>query len=399
MKFNLLNKLRISSAVIGIAGAALLTFSGMASAATAGCYQYNANGFVTSATPVFNNICGTPEGINDESNFVRVRQDTNGNDEDNTNNSAYTVGTLNSACESGSNYDVWNYLHNDATSDDNDNGSGSAVAHNVQTHLTADLNKTSTSFNFGDTVTASNAASVSDSAVLDCGTSQVKLSLVPGSVHIYSIPYAAWDNLSDSSINGTTTLGSPTLGSGDMWGCWNYRMVIVYQVTVTKIATPPTVAGVCTLLSVEANSDRQVTISNLTDQTTGTSLKDVVINWGDNSTDTYTSLSSAISQTHTYSTTGSYVVYATMDFTAAGQSDITSGGANSDCAKEVTFNTTTPPTVTPPTTIITTSTPSTPSTPSQLVNTGPGSVIGIFAAVSAIATVGYRYFLGRKVTN
>jgi hypothetical protein len=398
MKFKLLNKLGLGSTVVGVVGAMLLTFSGMASAATASCYQYNANGFVTSATPVFNNICGAPEGINNESDFVRVRQDANGNDEDNTNNPAYTVGKLSSTCQSGTNYDVWNYLHNDATSDDNDNGTGSAVAHNVQTHLTAALNTSSTSFNFGDTVTASNAASVSDSATIDCGSNEVKLSLVPGSVHIYSIPYAAWENMSDSSINGATTLGSPTMGSGDMWGCWNYRMVIVYQVTVTKIQTPPAVAATCTLLSVQANSDRKVTISNLTDQTTGATLKDVVINWGDNSSDTYTSLDSAISQSHTYSANNSYVVYATMDFTVPGQSDITSGGANSEnCAKEVTFNSTTPPTVTPPTT--TTPVTTTSTTPTQLVNTGPGSVIGIFAAVSAFSAIAYRWFLGRKVTQ
>ncbi|MGC1177322.1 MAG: hypothetical protein WA843_04590 [Candidatus Saccharimonadales bacterium] len=55
----------------------------------------------------------------------------------------------------------------------------------------------------------------------------------------------------------------------------------------------------------------------------------------------------------------------------------------------------TPP-VTPPATPVT---PATPAAPTQLVNTGPGAVVGIFAAVTAAGAVGYRLFLSRRLAR
>jgi hypothetical protein len=34
-----------------------------------------------------------------------------------------------------------------------------------------------------------------------------------------------------------------------------------------------------------------------------------------------------------------------------------------------------------------------------LVNTGPGSVVGLFAAATAIGTLGYRKMLGRRLSR
>ena len=86
---------------LGLATAALvlsvtsLTIA-LSGTAFADCFQYNQNGFTTSATPIFNNICGVP-GIGNESNFVRIRKDLTGDDTDNsTNNPSYTIGTLTS---------------------------------------------------------------------------------------------------------------------------------------------------------------------------------------------------------------------------------------------------------------------------------------------------------------
>lgn len=395
----ILPKLIALAAVVGISTAMLLSFGG---AAQADCYQYNPNGFVTSATPVFNNICGAPEGVNDESNFVRIRQDSNGNDEDNNNNPAYTVGTLSAACNNGDEFDVWNYLHNDATSDDNDNGSGSAVAHNVQTLMTAPIGSTNNQFTFGDTISASNAASVQDSATLNCGNNQVQLSLVPGTVHIYSIPYAAWLNLPDSSINHATTLGSPTFGSGDMWGCWNYRMVIVYQVKVTAIPTPPAPAFACTDLGLTAENNRTVKVSTFTTtQSGGASFDNVVINWGDNSTPLTTS--SPVGQTHEYSATGNasdtYQVTATAYFNVPGQSQ-PQAATSASCTQPVTFTTSpTPPSSSTPQPPVTTTTTSAPAAPTALVNTGPGSVLGIFAAATIGGMALYRRLLARRLAR
>lgn len=54
------------------------------------------------------------------------------------------------------------------------------------------------------------------------------------------------------------------------------------------------------------------------------------------------------------------------------------------------------PPVTPPTTPPTTTT-TTP--PTQLVNTGPGSDAAIFAIVTVAGTIGYRYFLSRRLSR
>ncbi len=392
-----LSKLIAGATVLGVTAAMLLSFGGVAQA---DCYQYNPNGFTTSSTPVFNNICGAPEGVNNESDFVRIRPDLDGNDEDNsTNNPAYTVGGINAACNTGDKFDIWNYLHNDASQDDNDNGAGSAVAHNVQTHMTAPLGTTSSSFNFGDTVTASNAASVTDSASLSCGGTQVKLSIVPGSVHIYSIPYNGWENLSDSSVNSAVSLGSPSLGSGDMWGCWNYRMVIVYQVQVTRPTPPPQVTATCNLFTVLANTDRTVTVNQFTYTGVNASFKNAVINWGDSNTDTLTNANSVIGQTHQYANNGTYMVSILVDFAVPGQNDVTSGGTGTSCAEQVTFNGGTPPVITPPTSTTTTSSTPPPAAPTALVNTGPGSVAGLFAGTAAIGTLGYRRMLSRRLSR
>lgn len=56
----------------------------------------------------------------------------------------------------------------------------------------------------------------------------------------------------------------------------------------------------------------------------------------------------------------------------------------------------TPPS-TPPTTTTTTTTTS--STPTALVNTGPGDVIGAFAAVSVAGALGYRLYLSRRLAR
>jgi hypothetical protein len=62
-------------------------------------------------------------------------------------------------------------------------------------------------------------------------------------------------------------------------------------------------------------------------------------------------------------------------------------------------STPTPPPVTPPVTPPTTTTTVTSTTPTKLVNTGPGEVAALFAAVTAAGAIGYRFFLGRRLGN
>ena len=58
-----------------------------------------------------------------------------------------------------------------------------------------------------------------------------------------------------------------------------------------------------------------------------------------------------------------------------------------------------PSTPKPPVTPPTTTTTSTPATPTKLVNTGAGSVIGIFAAATAAGAAAYRVVLGRRLSR
>ena len=238
-----------TSLTVALTAVSTLGLSGNASALA--CYQYNPNGFQTSQTPVFNNICGITSTLSstqgsyplgDEPNFVRIRP--------NTSNSPLgadnppLVNTLTAACTPGSKYDIWTYIHNDAEPQFNDNGNGSAVAHNVKLATTAPVNTTSSKFAFSSTVSASNAASVSDSASLVCNNESqpVELTLVPNSVHYNNnLAQTTFGSLSDNVVNSTTPIGSPVWAAANVWGCWEYRTVVVYQVEVQKVpTTPPT---------------------------------------------------------------------------------------------------------------------------------------------------------------
>ncbi len=246
--------------VIGFVLASGAMSIGSASATTSQppCFQYNSSGnFFTSYTPVFNDICNDPTGINslsgpvplgNEANFVRIRQDVSGVDTSNVTNPPLQIGSLTNVCTPGSKFDVWTYIHNDAFSQYNDNGSGSAVAKNAQLNISAPgVNTNNSTFNFTSTVSADNAAAtVSDTASLVCSNSQqVKLTLVPSSVN-YTLNVASptWSVLPDSAINSTTNIGNPIFPQpgqvGYQWGCYNYRIIVVYQVAVSQIPTPPT---------------------------------------------------------------------------------------------------------------------------------------------------------------
>jgi hypothetical protein len=379
MKF--LNKLTTGIAALSLSTALFLASGGMASAA---CWQYDPSGFTTSNTPVFNNICGVPNGIGNESDFVRIRPNTTGDDTSTSNNSAY-VDTLSSACNSGDKFDIHTYIHNDATPDQNNNGSGTAVAHGVQLSLAAPTGNTGSNFTFASTVTATNAATVKDTATLNCNGQPVKLTLVPGTVKIYGTQYP-WTGLPDNSVNGTFKIGSPVMGSGDIWGCWEYRVVVVYEVQVQKEVPPATAQ--CTLLSIFASDNRKVTVSNFTVTQTNAALKSVVLDWGDTNKVTLNSADAVKGQTHTYDKDGTFLISAVATFSVEGQPDIVSGGPGTACAQQVVFSPTQPPKVTPP-----------PTTPSTLVNTGPGTVAGLFAATTIAGTAAYRKLLARKLSR
>lgn len=383
-------KLPLKSLIVGtfivLTGAvSLLGFPGSAGAA---CWQYDPNGFTTSTTPVFNNICNVPEGIGNESDFVRIRQSSNGNDEDNQNNPNFTVGTLTAACNVGDKFDLWTYIHNDASQDFNNNGSGSAVAKDVRLAVDNSVfGKQGSTFPFKETISASNAASVTDTATLDCGSKTVELSLVPNTVHVYSSQYGWVDENDNTITGGNLPIGSPTANSGTMWGCWNYRVLVVYQVTVKEVPKTPVLQCSITDFTFD-NETRKANLKlNVSAQNATVSSYSYDVNWGDNSAhSTGTSSSNSFSASHTYSAdlTEDQNITSAIKATLSGGNTVTVNPDN--CAETVSF-TSTPPT-TPPQT-----------PPSVLPNTGAGSVLGIFAAATAAGAAGYRWVLARRLAK
>lgn len=396
--------------IAGFLGAGAVTLLailfGLTTNASADCiYQYNANGFNTSSTPVFNEICGVPS-IGDESNFVRIRPDVNGNDEDNINNPAYSIGTINSACTSGDKFDVWNYVHNNASQNDNpDVGSGSAVAVGTYLNMSAPLGTTASSFSFtatvGDTGNLTGTAGPTSTsnmtpAVIDCNGNQVKLSLVPGSVNIYSIPYGQWENLPQNAadLNTNLPIGSTNtggLGSGDLWGCFNYRVVVVYQVEVTSI-TPPQTPPVCN--SITANDQADIQSVSYTANSANVTGFSINLFGGTGTSGTPVASSGNIglnSLPYKFNVSLSpgkqYTLVATV---LSNLGNVTSN------ACQYTFNVPTSPTPPP------TPTPTPPTTTTTtLINTGPstGAMIGIFVAVSVAGTVLYKWVIRRRLAK
>lgn len=359
----------LSRAAVGLTATMLLAvvgFGGVASART----PYNDSGMSTTATPVFNDFYNVP-GVGDEADFVRVKPKAGGND-------AY-VNTLNDACNVGSSFNVRTYIHNGADPNLNNNGTGSAVAHDVIVRMMAPLNKAQNSFEFSSTVSARNAATVSDNAFLNCNNGKVvKLSLVANSVQTYSKPLG-WQGAPDSSVNGTLKVGSRVQGSGDVWGCWDDRVIVVYEVKVEEQPKPVEGDGVCkdANLAIVDSDSRKVRVS-ITGATTGqASIVGYKINWGDGST------SNKQTDEHSYAKDGTYTV--TTEVQVKLPNGTTKWVTSTNCTKKVTFKKNVPPTVTPvtpPTTV--------------MPDTGAGDVAGIFAGTSAFGAAAHQLVTRRR---
>lgn len=356
----------LTGAILGVL--ILVGVHGIVKAAS-NCVPYDPNSSISK--PIFNYFCNVPQGIGNEPDFVRIRQNKTGNNEDNKNNPDY-VNVLNKACVSGDNFDVWTYVHNNAASGFNKNGSGSAVAHNVMLQLSAPLGATKNSFNFTSAISASNAPGVQDSATLNCGKgNNVKLTLVPSTVHIYSQQYN-WHNLPDSSVNSTFKIGSPVMGSGNQWGCWEYRIVVVYTVKVTKQPQPP-VPAVCTALNVTEHADRRITVESVDFKANDSTVTSVRIDYGDGNVETVKTTD--LPKDHTYTNDGTFKITATL---LTNKGEVTS----ESCTHSVTFKAKQP--VTPPTT--------------SLPNTGSnvGGLVGIFTATSLAGAFLHRKWMLRR---
>ena len=250
------------------------------------------------------------------------------------------------------------------------------------------------------TVHADNSNVVNDSTTVTT-TDATTLQFIPGTVTwkhdtgTNANPNWVTQTISDSVVTGANgaVVDQNEQPSNNFAGTIVFQAKIVPQPS-TPPPTPPTPTYTCTELGLAADVNRTVKISSFsTTQTNGAVFKNAVISWGDNSA-TLTS-TNPVGQSHQYAADGTYTVSAVAHFKVNGQ-DVTADGTQ--CQQKVTFTTTAPPTVTPPTTPPA-ATPTTPAAPTALVNTGPGSVVALFGAATAIGTFGYRWVLSRRLSR
>lgn len=278
-------------------------------------------------TPAFNIYTNIPYGVGDESDFVRLRPSTGlptNNGANGERNQLY-ASTQNVPCNVGDMFDVRTYIHNGADETYNNNGTGSAIAHNTTVHQTSPLNTTSKSFTFTSSISASNAATVTDTGVLNCA-GNVRLQLVPSTVYVYS-KALGWVKTTDGAVNSSIKVGSMVFGSGDVWGCWDERIMVAYTVKIVEVPTPPAPVYTCDVLSavVDSVNSNKYHFNVTTTAKNGAVLHHVSYNYGDGVTDN--------SGVHTYAKNGTYSVMATAYFTVNGQ--VVSAPASNGCKKQV----------------------------------------------------------------
>ena len=169
--------------------------------------------------------------------------------------------------------------------------------------------------------TTASGGAVFKNAVIDWGDNSTPLTIANpvGQIHQYA-------------VDGTYTITATahfTLNGQDVTAT---SPACVAKVTVN---TPVTPVYTCDKLNVMAQANRTANITAFaTTATGGAVFKNVVIDWGDNSTPL--TIASPVGQTHQYAADGTYTVTATAHFTVNGQ-DVTASGPN--CVKYVTFET------------------------------------------------------------
>lgn len=363
----------LKRSLLGLAAMPVILFAGGGTALAAQIPYVPGQPLPVTPAPVFNIFSNIPFGVGDESDFVRVRPGNGDSTDSGTNgdrNALYTD-TLSAACNTGDLYDVRTYVHNGADPESNDNGTGTGIAKGVKLAMTVKLGVTDDSFPFTSTLTSTNTASVTDTGTLNCGRN-VRLELVPTSVKAFTSTLG-WTDVSVNAVNGQINIGSHVMNSGDVWGCWDERIQIVYTVKVVEIPTPPPAPIYsCDLLTNTGKiSDKRYGFKVTFTAKNGATLKDVTYVYSDGTTDT-----DGDTTAHTFSDTNpTKKVTATANFTVNGQVK-----ADTDAKCKVEFTVPAPQAVLAATT----------TTPRAMPATGAGSVIGIFAGTSVLGAFLYR---------
>ena len=342
-----------TTATLVAAGMSAVIFSGSANAIV---WTPNTTGL---DHPGFNVFTGVP-GVGDESDFVRGRVSGSSND---------FSDPVNDACADGTQYSVRVYVHNGANQTLNNNGTGPGVAHDTKVKVNIPA---LTSDKITGTISASNAATVNDTLAINCNGSAMELSYVSGSAIEQRID-GSTSPLGDNIVSSGALIGTKT-PNGDVWGCFEQRVIVYLKVKVSKPA--PTVSkGECKVTDVKVFDNRKVRVS-ITGKTTNATIVGYLTDFGDGST------SGNQTSEHQYAKDGTFKIVSKVQVKFAdGHTEWLTSEA---CNRTVTFKPGEPPVVVPPV------------TPTTLPSTGPGDIVGIFAATTVAGALVHRFVLSRR---
>jgi uncharacterized repeat protein (TIGR01451 family) len=206
---------------------------------------------------------------------------------------------------------------------------------------------------------------------------------VPGSTQYIIFDTIAQDDFAGCSV----TLRNQAFAKSDQTPS---EVTDTSDVTITKQNCnnqPQTPTYSCDLLTVTPGDNRTATFTTTASAAGGAQITLYKYDFGDG---TPVFMTNKASVSHAYAKDGQYAARVTVQVNANNKVEL----ATSDkCAALVNF--TTPP----PTTPGTPGTINTASSPTTLVNTGPGSVAGLFLAVTGIGTLIYRRMLTRRLSR
>jgi PKD domain len=321
--------------------------------------------------PGFNVFTGVP-GYGDESKFMRGRV---------SGSSTEFTDPVNDACAAGTQFSVQMYVHNAANQTLNNNGTGPGVARGTTVKVGVPA---TTADKVTGTISASNAASVNDTLTINCNGKTMLLSFVQNSAIQQRI-----DGSTAPVDNSIVTTGAPISSHGvpgDVWGCFDQRVIVYLKLEVKEVPTPPVSTGKCELVVVTPVKDKVRTVTaKVTGSTSANaSIVGYEINWGDGTK------SNKQEDTHTYAKDGNYKITTRVQVKFAdGRTEWLGAPA---CNQEVTFKPGQPPVVPPvtPPTVVTTG---------KLVDTGAGSIAGIFTATTVGGAAAYQVFTKRRLNR
>lgn len=322
---------------------------------------YTGDNTVASPVPAFNVFTGVPAPWGNESDFLRARVDDG--------SSTDYSDPLANACADGTKFQLRVYVHNGASEAGNNGGSGPSVAHGTKVTVSVPGSEASV-FTPSATISATNAATVNDTATINCNGRKVKMTYIAGSASSYSKGTGVVQ-LSDSIVTSGASIRSQSV-PGDVWGCWDDRVYVVLSVTVKAVPQVEESLGKCEGISNYAVDHRNRKVSlKVNGSTTNAEITGYRIDWGDGTT------TNNQEDSHTYNDDGPFIIKASVRVKFAdGHSEWKMA---KDCLKAVAFGDEEVPPV-----------------PEILPETGAAGLVGIFSGVSAAGAVAHSYITRRR---